>query len=192
MNPREAGPFEDSQDAQRTAALLADLRRLRGSACGACAAPLCGHASLFSIVAGFRDAPLCFSCLAAELDRDAATMRDHLVDFCRHKECYSRGFLEASRDEGDGSAWRPRCLFPPDPAEKEASPEARWDAGDMGCGDLVLELRQRLARLQAGAVLRVTATDPGAPEDLPAWCNLTGNPLVRAQHPDYWIRRKER
>lgn len=66
-----------------------------------------------------------------------------------------------------------------------------WDAGDMGCGELVLELRARLLTLPAGAVLRLVARDPGAPEDLPAWCRMTGHTLVRAEHPVYWIRRKE-
>mgnify|MGYP002622357803 CR=1 FL=1 len=69
--------------------------------------------------------------------------------------------------------------------------EAAWDAGDMGCGDLVLELRLKLKAMAPGAVLKVTATDPGAPEDLPAWCRLTGNPLVEARHPHYWIKRKD-
>ena len=72
-------------------------------------------------------------------------------------------------------------------------PEAReeWDAGEMGCGDLVLELRLRLGKLRPGEVLRLCARDPGAPEDLPAWCRLTGHGLLRARHPDYWIKRKE-
>jgi tRNA 2-thiouridine synthesizing protein A len=61
----------------------------------------------------------------------------------------------------------------------------------MGCGELVLELRFRLQALPPRAVLKLTATDPGAPEDLPAWCRMTGHALVRERHPDYWIRRKE-
>jgi tRNA 2-thiouridine synthesizing protein A len=61
----------------------------------------------------------------------------------------------------------------------------------MGCGDLVLALRGRLAALRPGAVLRVVARDPAAPEDLPAWCRLTGHTLARADHPVYDIRRKE-
>jgi tRNA 2-thiouridine synthesizing protein A len=75
----------------------------------------------------------------------------------------------------------------------EANPpeaNARWDAGDMGCGDLVLELRMRLKSLEPGQVLELIATDPGAPEDLPAWCRLTGNPLVSVTPPTYWIARK--
>ncbi len=67
---------------------------------------------------------------------------------------------------------------------------AAWNAGDLGCGELVLELRMRLMQLAAGQVLRLTARDPGAPEDIPAWCRMTGNVLVEFRHPDYWIQRK--
>ena len=70
--------------------------------------------------------------------------------------------------------------------------DAEWDAGDMGCGDLVLELRGRVEALVAGRVLRLTARDPGARADIPAWCRMTGHALVSAQHPIYLIRRKER
>jgi len=62
----------------------------------------------------------------------------------------------------------------------------------MGCGDLVLELRARVEVLGPGRVLRLTARDPGAPADIPAWCRMTGHALVSAQHPIYLIRRKER
>jgi len=68
--------------------------------------------------------------------------------------------------------------------------DATFDAGDLGCGDLVLELRRRILELRPGQTLAVRALDPGAPEDLPAWCDLTGNVLVSARHPDYLIRRK--
>jgi len=76
----------------------------------------------------------------------------------------------------------------PDPTP---APDAEWDAGDMGCGELVLELRARLGRLRPGQVLRLTARDPGAPADIPAWCRLTGQILVGRHHPVYLIRRKE-
>lgn len=57
--------------------------------------------------------------------------------------------------------------------------DAVWDAGDLGCGDLILELRLRMRRLDSGQVLRLTARDPGAPADIPAWCRMTGNPLLQ-------------
>jgi tRNA 2-thiouridine synthesizing protein A len=67
----------------------------------------------------------------------------------------------------------------------------RWDAGGMGCGELVLLLMLRLRGLAPGQVLELTATDLGAPHDIPAWCRLTGNPLLRAEPPQYLIQRKE-
>jgi tRNA 2-thiouridine synthesizing protein A len=71
------------------------------------------------------------------------------------------------------------------------TPEAEWDAGDMGCGELALELRSRLDRLRPGQVLKLTVRDPGGPADIPAWCRLTGQTLVSQHHPVYLIRRKE-
>jgi tRNA 2-thiouridine synthesizing protein A len=64
-----------------------------------------------------------------------------------------------------------------------------WDAGDRGCGELVLELRRRLTAMPAGGVLQLVARDPGAPADIPAWCRMTGNTLLGADHPVYYIRR---
>jgi len=61
----------------------------------------------------------------------------------------------------------------------------------MGCGRLVFELRTRVHGLQPGETLEVIARDPGARVDLPAWCRMTGNTLVSADHPTYVIRRKD-
>lgn len=72
--------------------------------------------------------------------------------------------------------------------------DADWDAGDLGCGELVLLLRSRLSALRPGQVMRVRATDAGAVHDIPAWCRMTGEALVH-QDPDqdfYWIRRAAR
>jgi tRNA 2-thiouridine synthesizing protein A len=68
--------------------------------------------------------------------------------------------------------------------------EVRWDAGEMGCGALVLELHKRVSSLASGDILRLVAHDPGAPVDLPAWCRMTGNILTEADHPSYVIRIK--
>jgi tRNA 2-thiouridine synthesizing protein A len=69
--------------------------------------------------------------------------------------------------------------------------DAEWNAGDLGCGELVLELRHRLQAMRPGQVLRLEARDPGAPADIPAWCRLTGHILVAEAHPVYLIQRKE-
>jgi tRNA 2-thiouridine synthesizing protein A len=66
-----------------------------------------------------------------------------------------------------------------------------WDAGDMGCGELVFLLAQRMRALGPGLVLELTATDLGAPQDIPAWCRMTGHALLAAAPPRYLIRSKE-
>ena len=71
------------------------------------------------------------------------------------------------------------------------SAETEWDAGDLGCGDLVLELWHRMQALRGGQVLRLVARDAGAAADIPAWCRMTGHALLSQQHPVYLIRRKE-
>ena len=60
----------------------------------------------------------------------------------------------------------------------------------MGCGELVLELRMRMRDVAPGQILWLTARDPGAPEDIPSWCRMTGNPLIKHDHPEYWIQRQ--
>ncbi len=70
-------------------------------------------------------------------------------------------------------------------------PDDTWDAGDMGCGELVFLLSQRMRALGPGKLLTLTATDLGAPHDIPAWCRLTGHALVGAHPPRYLIRSKE-
>ena len=69
--------------------------------------------------------------------------------------------------------------------------DLEWNAGELSCGDLVLELRQRM-RAAPGKVFKVIALDAGAPADLPAWCRMTGHQLL-AEEPTqqaYWIRAK--
>jgi tRNA 2-thiouridine synthesizing protein A len=66
-----------------------------------------------------------------------------------------------------------------------------WDAGNLACGDLVLELRNQMNQLPPRAVLHLIARDPGAFADIPAWCGLTGHQLLEARHPHYHLRRKD-
>lgn len=191
---------------ERTHAVLDTVARLTGSFCRTCGAKLCGHAAVFCLVMGFHDAPVCPRCLAAGLDWPLESLRDRLAGRVQAKECLRAGWREAGEREGLGDASRPACLWPassPGPAGPVPSPagpapvpappahDDAWDAGDLGCGDLVLDLRTKVRGMQPGQVLKLTARDPGAPEDIPAWCGLTGHRLLAAQPPNYWIRRKE-
>lgn len=70
--------------------------------------------------------------------------------------------------------------------------DIEWNAGDLACGDLVLELRRRV-RAEPGKVFRVIALDPGAPSDIPAWCTMTGHALlaIDADARAWFIRAKD-
>ncbi len=59
------------------------------------------------------------------------------------------------------------------------------DGGDRACGELLLQLAGQLRGMRAGTVVRLVATDPAAPVDVPAWCHLTGHRyLVAGRQPD--------
>jgi tRNA 2-thiouridine synthesizing protein A len=64
-----------------------------------------------------------------------------------------------------------------------------YDSFDRGCGDFIIDLKQVMAELSPGAVLMVASRDAGAPVEIPAWCRLTGHPLLEAA-PPYWLIRK--
>ncbi|MBI2930066.1 MAG: sulfurtransferase TusA family protein [Planctomycetes bacterium] len=147
-----------------------------------------------SLVLGYKDAPRCLPCLARAVSRDPDTLGAEICAYILTKECLHVGWKWAQLREPQCPR-QIRTPAPPQadpPAAPEApSPDATWNAGDTGCGELLLELRTRMLSLHPMQVLKITALDPGAPEDLPAWCRLTGHRLVLARHPDYWIQRKE-
>jgi 5-methyltetrahydropteroyltriglutamate--homocysteine methyltransferase len=59
------------------------------------------------------------------------------------------------------------------------SPTARFDGGDLDCGNgLLLLIRRHIDPLESGQLLEILSTDASVEEDLPAWCRLTGNALV--------------
>lgn len=195
-----------SAASQRVLELLEDVAALSGTPCAACAHPICGHEAVISIALGFKNAPRCLPCLATALDDNAVALRDHVIQHIRRRDCYLRGWLSASEREGFGVTVHPHCLWRNAGGNGDRHQgkmmttrtlsnalvaDSQWDAGDMGCGELVLELRLRLQAMTPGSILKLTARDPGAPEDLPAWCGMTGHTLLAATHPTYWIKRKE-
>ena len=74
--------------------------------------------------------------------------------------------------------------------QQDSIATAYWDAGDAGCGRLIMGLRNRIRRLRDGEILQVTATDAAAPTDIWVWCGMTGNRLVTENHPVYVIQRR--
>jgi tRNA 2-thiouridine synthesizing protein A len=200
---------DQTPQAQTAEMLIRDMEALRSAFCRACGKPFCHHEALMSIAMGFKSAPYCLRCLAQSLEREPRSLTDSLLAYIQQRECHRTAWKWAGKTEGTESADLPACiarrlenaanshrseepLAAAAPAEESAiQHDLAWDAGDMGCGDLVLELRLRLQSMSPGTTIQLHARDPGAPEDLPAWCRLTGHRLLRVQHPNYWIQKKE-
>jgi TusA-related sulfurtransferase len=66
----------------------------------------------------------------------------------------------------------------------------RWEAGEQGCGQLIVGLQREISTLQDGQLLQLVSGNAGAQLDIPAWCRITHNPLVSANHPIYIIQKK--
>ena len=68
------------------------------------------------------------------------------------------------------------------------------NAGEMSCGELIMLVFQRMKTLTAGKVLEVVTYDPGASEDIPAWCRMTANTLLdtipNGSTTSYFIRKE--
>ena len=201
----ELDPLDDELVTQ---ALLLDLKGIRERQCTVCGAAICGHEALMSLAMGFKTAPQCAACLSDSLGHSKEALRDRLSSFITSRNCYNEGWLWANQEEGISPDALPPCLWPTvvpaanqrvetvptengNGVDGSASDfDAEWDAGDMGCGDLVLELRTRMKPMQSGQIIRLLATNPGAREDIPSRCRLTGNALIRTSHAVYIIRKK--
>ena len=70
-------------------------------------------------------------------------------------------------------------------------PDLEIIMGELGCGDLIYELREQFARVPPGAVVRIVSNDPGGPREIPAWCDMTGRRLLAMNPPDYTIEARK-
>lgn len=174
--------------------ILDAVEERRGKPCAECGTRLGGEDLIYSIALGFKDAPRCLPRLATGLNRPESELQSDLAGYVRRQECYRRAWNAVA-------TWpitdrKSRCQHPreqPSLNSHEKVPTERidWDAGDMSCGDLVLALRKKMIDLAPSGFVRLISRDPAAPEDLPAWCRLTGHRLVSASHPQYVIQKKE-
>lgn len=186
--------------AVRADEIVGEVARIKGCACRGCGRPVCGHEALVAVVMGFSRAPRCLPCTAMPLSTNATELLEDAYAHVVRRDCYLAGWRWASDNEPDDCAWAHPRADHVDPGARVRPEErmsvaetfvASWDAGGTACGELVLELRSRLATLAAGALFDLTAHDPGAREDIPAWCAMTRHTLVRAAHPVYVIRVRE-
>ncbi len=183
--------LEDDEDSLP----LRELVRIAGGACHDCRTNYSAREAVWSIALGFKNAPRCLNCLCLRLDRTPDDLQSSLTEYVQRRECYLRAWRQAEVMDQQNPTQRTAPMI--QQAEEDNTPTdttaeaVHWDAGDLGCGDLVMQLRIRLKKMTAGSVLTVVATDPAAPEDIPAWCRMTSHTLLKAEHPSYTIRRKE-
>ncbi len=194
---------EESRGAVKAEDVIAEVELRWSMPCTGCERALTGHDAVISLLMGQRDLPRCAACLADGVNQPLEAFIRHARTNIRRLECYRAGWLYADRRlaqmERDPSAcWASE--YPMGDTEEDddldelessaGAPQhaAFFDADDMSCGDLVLELRNQMKKLQAGEVLQVRAIDPGAPEDLPAWGRVTRNQLIHQESPLYWFR----
>lgn len=56
--------------------------------------------------------------------------------------------------------------------------EHSLDARNMFCPMPVIKTQDKVNQLNDGDVLEVTCTDPGALNDIPAWCRINGHTVL--------------
>lgn len=96
----------------------------------------------------------------------------------------------SSEEERAAALARLTCEVPVQPRSLLGA-DAFYDVGAQGCADGPLdEIAGQLRRLVPGQTLEIRATEPSVANDLPAWCRLTGHPLVRQEGDRYVIQRK--
>lgn len=62
--------------------------------------------------------------------------------------------------------------------------EYELDARRMFCPMPVIRTQDRVKELQAGDILTVICTDPGALNDIPAWCRINGHKVLETRRMD--------
>ena len=58
------------------------------------------------------------------------------------------------------------------------------DARRMLCPMPVIRAQNRIKTLEKGDILEVTCTDPGAKNDVPAWCRINGHEVIGIEAQD--------
>ena len=117
-----------------------------------------------------------------------------MTGYIPRRDCYRRALEILAQQVPPAAPAVPQPVSVPESAEQVlpggmyfAPPEFQdeWNAGDLGCGDLLLPLPGRLRQMSPGQVLLLTASDAYAPQDIPAYCALTGHRPEGMSHPRY-------
>ena len=64
---------------------------------------------------------------------------------------------------------------------------AELDARNLMCPLPVIRTQDRIKTMRTGQQLRVICTDPGALNDIPAWCRINGHRVVSKVEGEYTV-----
>ncbi len=62
--------------------------------------------------------------------------------------------------------------------------EFQLDARNTLCPLPVIRTQDKIKELNSGDILEVTSTDPGALNDIPAWCRINGHTVLDSRETD--------
>jgi tRNA 2-thiouridine synthesizing protein A len=62
--------------------------------------------------------------------------------------------------------------------------DVELDTSGLNCPLPVLKARKALSEMETGQRLHLIVTDPGANKDIPAFCKMTGTPLIESNEQD--------
>ncbi len=68
------------------------------------------------------------------------------------------------------------------------------DCKGLSCPMPIMKLAIAMKKLETGKVIELLGTDPGSKDDVPAWCDRTGNSLLEVVEEDdgftFFIRKE--
>jgi TusA-related sulfurtransferase len=83
----------------------------------------------------------------------------------------------------------------PDAAPAESiEPNLVLDLKGLVCPVPVVKVANAIKQIEAGEIIEAEATDPGILADIPAWCQATGNQLLKIERNGkafiFWVEKK--
>ena len=72
--------------------------------------------------------------------------------------------------------------------------DQKLDCKGLSCPMPIIKLAKTIKKMDSDQVLEMIGTDPGSKEDVPAWCEKTGNEFLEASEKDgafiFYIKNK--
>lgn len=111
----------------------------------------------------------------------------------------SGGYKTYSMFKGQVSVGERDDIVPTaDPNETQSNEDMKVDVTINACGlqcpGPIAQVYQAMEKLETGQVLEMSVTDPGFARDIDAWCDKTGNPLLKQESKNgqyiVWIQKR--